>query len=354
MIRYNLLFITVLALSFTSCKETEKEFDATGTFEATEVTVSAEANGTLVSFSIEEGKEVQGNAEVGSIDGTQLELQKGLLGTNSEQLRANDSQLAASSEGLTANIEQLQATKAATESRILDLEKQIAILRQQIANTKREQQRYTELVRDGAVAKKQLDEIGYQISVLEKQLVATEEQRNSENKSLQFQAQAIEAQMQGVNAQRAGVNANRQGIEAQQHGISVQQAKLDDQIKHTRILSPITGNVLEKYVEQGEYVSIGKPLFKVADVRNMFMRAYITSAQLQNVKIGQKVRVFADYGGGQRKEYTGTVSWISDRSEFTPKTILTDDERADQVYAVKIAVRGDGLIKIGMYGQVKF
>ena len=118
--------------------------------------------------------------------------------------------------------------------------------------------------------------------------------------------------------------------------------------------APIKGTVLEKYVEQGEFVATGKPLFKMADTENMSLRAYITSTQLQNVKLGQKVKVFADYGKGQKKEYEGTVSWISSRSEFTPKTILTDDERADLVYAVKVSVKNDGYIKIGMYGEVKF
>jgi HlyD family secretion protein len=110
---------------------------------------------------------------------------------------------------------------------------------------------------------------------------------------------------------------------------------------------------LEKYVERGEFVSVGKPLFKIADTEAMNLRAYFTSAQLQNIKIGQKVKVFADYGNGQRKEYAGTISWISSRSEFTPKTVLTDDERADLVYAVKVAIKNDGFVKIGMYGEVK-
>ena len=118
--------------------------------------------------------------------------------------------------------------------------------------------------------------------------------------------------------------------------------------------APLSGTVLEKYVERGEFVATGKPLFKIADTQNMYLRAYVTSSQLKDIKVGQKVKVFADYGGGQKKEYDGTISWISSRSEFTPKTILTDDERADLVYAVKIAIKNDGYVKIGMYGEVKF
>ena len=122
---------------------------------------------------------------------------------------------------------------------------------------------------------------------------------------------------------------------------------------HT-LVKPISGTVLEKFVARGEFVTTGKPLFKVADTERMFIRAYVTSAQLQNIKVGQQAKVFADYGDGQRKEYDGTISWISSRSEFTPKSILTDDERADLVYALKVAVKNDGFIKIGMYGEVKF
>jgi HlyD family secretion protein len=120
------------------------------------------------------------------------------------------------------------------------------------------------------------------------------------------------------------------------------------------VKAPIAGTVLEKYVERGEFVTIGKPLFKMADVQNMYLRAYVTSNQLKDLKIGQKVKVFADFGDKQKKTYEGTIAWISSRSEFTPKTILTDDERADLVYAVKVAIKNDGFVKIGMYGEAKF
>ncbi len=135
----------------------------------------------------------------------------------------------------------------------------------------------------------------------------------------------------------------------------MQQSQLDDQIANTIIKAPIAGTILEKYVEQGEFVTVGKPLFKIADISHIIMRAYVTSAQLQQIKVGQKVKVMADYGNKQVKEYDGTVTWISSQSEFTPKTIVTDDERADLVYAIKIAVdNADGGIKMGMYGKVVF
>ncbi|MBE6316985.1 MAG: HlyD family efflux transporter periplasmic adaptor subunit [Bacteroidales bacterium] len=321
--------ITIMAgvlLLLVACGNKEKEYDATGTFEATEVTVSAKSTGELQRFDVTEGQEIDQNVVVGTFDAYQLKLQRQQLENTKEQLKANK--------------KQLNATRGATNSKQLDLEKQVASIRQQIANAQRERQRYNELVNDGAVPRKQLDDINYQIKVLEKQLAATQEQIRSNNASLKEQSQGITAQMEGIDAQQLTVES--------------QKAQLDDQIANSDIKAPITGSVLEKYVERGEYVTVGKPLFKMADTQNMFIRAYVTSAQLKDIKVGQQVKVFADYGNGQKKSYNGTVTWISSRSEFTPKTILTDDERADLVYAVKIAFKNDGYVKIGMYGEVKF
>ena len=321
--------MTIMAgvlLLLVACGNKEKKYDATGTFEATEVTVSAKSTGELQRFDVTEGQEIDQNAVVGSIDAYQLKLQRQQLENTKEQLKANK--------------KQLNATRGATTSKQLDLEKQVASIRQQIANAQREHQRYTELVNDGAVPRKQLDDINYQIKVLEKQLAATQDQIRSNNASLKEQSQGITAQMEGIDAQQLTVES--------------QKAQLDDQIANTDIKAPITGSVLEKYVERGEYVTVGKPLFKMADTQNMFIRAYVTSAQLKDIKVGQKVKVMADYGKGEKKTYDGTVTWISSRSEFTPKTIVTDDERADLVYAVKISFKNDGYVKIGMYGEVKF
>jgi len=315
-----------LALIMVACGNKEKEYDATGTFEATEVTVSAKSTGELKYFDVAEGAEVKNGNVVGRIDAYQLQLKKEQLETTRGQLSATKRQLAAS--------------RNATDSRQLDLEKQVSSINQQIANAQRERQRFSELVKDGAVPRKQLDDINYQIKVLEKQLEATRDQIRSNNASLKEQSEGIAAQMDGIDAQAAGLEA--------------QLRQLDDQIANTDVIAPLTGTILEKYVERGEFVATGKPLFKMADTQNMFMRAYVTSSQLQNVKVGQQVKVFADYGDGQKKSYDGTVSWISSHSEFTPKTILTDDERADLVYAMKIAIKNDGFVKIGMYGEVKF
>ncbi len=320
------LLIASLAIIVAACSKKEKEYDATGTFEATEVTISAEANGQLTLLSADEGQEVARGTVMGYVDKKQLELKK--------------QQLEASLRQLDASRKQLAATRSSNDSRQLDLEKQLASIRQQIANAQRERQRFSELYKDGAVARKQVDDIAYQISVLEKQLTATEDQIRSNNAAFADQNRGISAQIEGVSQQADGIEA--------------QIAQIDDQIAKADIVSPIMGTILEKYVESGELVTVGKPLLKLADTQNMFIRAYVTSAQLQQIKVGQKVKVFADYGDNQKHTYDGTVTWISNRSEFTPKTILTDDERADLVYAVKVALKNDGFVKIGMYGEVKF
>ena len=292
-----ILVLASAMLIMSACGNKEKEFDATGTFEATETTVSAEQTGTLLTFDIEEGNEVEAGTQVGLIDTTQLWLK----------------------------LQQLDATKRVYESQKPDTQKQIAATRQQLQKARQEQQRYRELVADGAAPSKMLDDATNQVKVLERQL---------------------DAQLSTFNAQLSTLNS-------QQAATDVQANQLRDQLQKCHILVPISGSVLEKYAERGEFVATGKPLFKIADTRQMFLRAYVTSAQLQDIKVGQPVTVFADYGNGQRRTYEGKISWISSRSEFTPKTILTDDERADLVYAVKIAVKNDGYIKIGMYGEVK-
>ncbi len=335
-----LLLLAIGVLMVASCGKDKQDYDATGTFEATEITVSAESAGQLKTFNISEGQVLNNGVTVGQIDARQLTLKRNQLATNNEQLAATHGQL-------DANKRQLAANKQATSSRQLDLKKQVAAIRQQIVNQKRERQRFTELLKDGAVARKQVDDIDYQLQVLKKQLAATEEQIASQNAALADQNKGITAQMEGIDAQQAVVNA-------QQAGVRSQQAQIDDQIAHTFIKSPITGTVLEKYAEAGEFVAVGKPLFKVANMKRMFIRAYITSEQLKNIRLGQKVKVMADYGKGQRKAYNGVITWISSRSEFTPKTIVTDDERADLVYAIKIQFQNDGYVKIGMYGEVKF
>jgi len=293
-------FITMAsaALLLTACGNSEKEYDATGTFEATETTISAEQNGTLLTFAINEGDEIEAGSEVGLIDTTQTWLK----------------------------LQQARATQEVYQSQKPDMEKQTSATRQQLAKAQAEQQRYKELVADGAAPSKMLDDATNQVQVLQRQLAA----------------------------QLSSLSTNTNALSKQMAATEVQIDQLRDQLRKCHIKAPLKGTVLEKYAERGEFVAVGKPLFKMADMEQVYIRAYVTSAQLQNIRTGQQVKVFADYGDGKKQEYDGMVSWISSRSEFTPKTILTDDERADLVYAVKVRVKNDGFIKIGMYGEVKF
>lgn len=287
-----------VALMLNSCGNNDNDFDATGVFEATETTVYAEQSGALMMFGVEEGDIIQQNKEVGLIDTTQLWLK----------------------------LQQAGVSKSVYQSQKPELEKQIAATREQLAKAKQDQQRYKELVADGAAPSKMLDDANSQVEVLQRQLAA-------QISSLTVSTNALERQMDATD---------------------VQADQWRDQLRKCHILAPTKGTVLEKYVERGEFVSTGKPLFKMADTENMFIRAYVTSAQLKDIKVGQQATVFADFGDGQKRKYQGKVTWISNRSEFTPKTILTDDERADLVYALKVAIRNDGYVKIGMYGEVRF
>jgi HlyD family secretion protein len=167
-------------------------------------------------------------------------------------------------------------------------------------------------------------------------------------------ANQVQVLQKQLNAQVSTLKTQLSTLDSQLSTVGVQESQLRDQLLKCHITTPTAGTVLEKYVERGEFVAVGKPLFKMADTQQMFIRAYVTSAQLKNIKVGQKAKVFADYGNGQKKEYDGRVSWISGKSEFTPKTIVADDERADLVYALKVAFKNDGYAKIGMYGEVKF
>ena len=208
---------------------------------------------------------------VGQIDSQQLVLKATTVWQqNTQQLNATHSQL-------DANKRQLAANKLAMARKQLDLKKQVATIQQQIANQLHEKQRFSELLRDGAVPRKQVDDIDYQIEVLRKQLVATEEQIASQNAALAEQNKGIAAQIEGISSQQVGITA-------QQAGVRSQQAQIDNQIAHTFVRVPLTGTVLEKYVEQGEFVSVGKPLFKIADTKNMYIRAYITSKQLKTLE----------------------------------------------------------------------
>lgn len=290
-----ILIIGVIVIT-TSCNRNKINFDASGVFEATEILVSAEANGKIMEFSVKEGDRLDAGMIVGYVDTTQLYLKK----------------------------KQLMSGLRSIDYRKPDIRKQIAVLEQQIATAKTERQRMENLVKAHAGNQKQLDDIVNTIALLQRQ----------------------------VEAQYSTLSKTTGGADAEAEGILYQVMQLDDQLQKSRLINPQTGTVLVKYAEAGEITAIGKPLYKLADTDLLYLRAYITADQLSQVKLGQTVHVFADFGDEQ-KEYSGTVTWISDKSEFTPKGIQTRNERMNLVYAIKIAVKNDGYLKIGQYGETK-
>ena len=290
--------ITTGLFCLAACNRGDGDFDATGTFEATEILVSSEANGKIMELNIEEGDRLDAGALIGYVDSTQLYLKK----------------------------MQLSAGLRSVDIRKPDIRKQIAALEQQIATARTEQQRMENLVKAKAGNQKQVDDIVNNIKYLQKQL----------------------------DAQYSTLNKTTGGADAEAEGILYQIMQLDDQLQKSRIVNPQAGTVLVKYAEPGEVTAAGKPLYKIADTDLLYLRAYITADQLSTLKQGQTVRVFADYGEDDRREYPGTITWISDKSEFTPKGIQTKDERANLVYAIKIAVKNDGYLKIGQYGETVF
>ena len=282
-----------------SCNRNKFEHDASGTFEATEVIVSSEANGKLESFQLTEGDQLAKGQYVGYVDSIQLYLKK----------------------------RQLLATNKAIQVKRPDISIQVSSIKEQIAKAEFEKRRIQRLLADNAATQKQLDDANSQIEVLKKSLNA---QENSLSTS--------------VNSLNEESNTN-----------TIQVSQIEDQLKKCKIINPIQGTVLNKFVEEKEVVTQGKALYKIADTKNLFLRAYIVSEQLEKIKIGQKVKVFISISEDKQKSYPGAITWISDKAEFTPKTIQTQDERQNLVYAVKIAVTNtDGLIKIGMYGDVDF
>ncbi len=294
--RYLQFFL--VAILFSACNNKNNSYDASGVFETTEIIVSAKANGEILQFNLMEGQEVEAGQTLGLIDTTQLYWRK----------------------------VQLQSSIKAMDNRQINVSVQLAVLQEQLSAAHREKERFEQLIKENAANQKQLDDINAQIATLEKQIAAQTETLKSSNSSLSNEQQSLLAQL----------------------------AQIEDQLKNVVIKSPVTATVLGKYAEVGEFTIQGKALFKLADMKNMFLRAYIAADQLSELKIGQQVKVFSDMGKSDHREYEGTVSWISDKAEFTPKTIQTRDERANLVYMVKIAVKNDGYIKKGMYGEVSF
>ena len=289
------IYLIIISSLATSCGNS-KEFDATGNFESTEIIVSSEAVGKLITLNVNEGDLVKQDSVIGYVDSTQLFFQK----------------------------ERIIKSIDAVGAKMSDIPLQTAAIKQQIKNLEIERQRAENLVNKKVGNQKQLDEINYQIEVLNKQLAAGVNTMSKANISISKERESLLSQIEVLN----------------------------DQLSKTKIKSPISGTIITKYIQAGELLTIGKPIFKIADINEMILRVYLSADVMTKVKIGQNVKVFVDFGD-ESKEYVGVISWISPKAEFTPKTIQTKDERENLVYAAKVIVKNDGFIKIGMFGEIQ-
>lgn len=310
----NKLIVTLLATAvlFTACNRNAPKFDASGTFEVDEVIVSAEQTGKLLSFNVNEGQTIPARNVVGIIDAENLSLQK----------------------------EQVQASIAALHEKTADVGPQVKLLQEQLAvqqsqldNMLHERTRIENLLKQDAATTKQLDDMNSAIEVLKKQMDVTRQQ---------------------INVQKTNTSTQNRTVLSEKQPLEKRVAQLSDQIDKAQIINPISGTVITKYAEAGEVTAAGKALYKIANLDTLTLRAYITGTQLPQIKLGQTVKVMIDSGANAYREYPGTITWISDKAEFTPKTIQTKEERANLVYAIKVKVKNDGYLKIGMYGEVMF
>lgn len=288
----------LLTLYLFSCREDEHGFDAAGTFEAEEVIISAQVPGTIGQLDVQEGTTVDAGAVLGWIDSTQLHLRK---------------------KQLLARIDAILAKRP-------DIATQLAAYHVQLETALREQERVTNLFKADAATQKQVDDARAQVALIRRQ----------------------------KEAHRSSLDLSSQAMVSETLPLSAEVEQLEDQLRRSRIVNPMDGTVLTRYAETHEFATVGMPLYKIADISWLWLRAYVTGNQFAALKLNQKVSVFRDDGAGGFKKYPGVVSWISDKAEFTPKTIQTKEEREDLVYAIKIRVKNDGYLKIGMYGEVKF
>ncbi|MEQ1797972.1 MAG: HlyD family efflux transporter periplasmic adaptor subunit [Lacibacter sp.] len=307
-----IILSVMAAVSLAACKNNENKFDASGTFETTEVIVSSELNGKILSLNINEGDTVSSGRVVGTVDAEGISLQK-------EQVEASISSLGDKTADVGPQVQLLQ--------------NQLAVQQSQLSNLLHEKKRIENLISQDAATGKQLDDINAQIDVVKKQMTVTQQQ---------------------IAVLRSNVSTQNRSILSENKPLQKRVAQLNDQLKRADVVNPINGTVLTKYAEAGELTATGKALYKIADLTVMKLRAYVTGDQLSQIKLGQQVKVLIDDGKDKYKELPGIITWISDKAEFTPKTIQTKEERANLVYAVKIDVKNNGYLKIGMYGEVMF
>lgn len=294
--KHTYISIALIAMTATAC-DTTSGYDATGIFEATTVTVSSETTGKIICFDINEGDSIEAGQSIAIIDTTMLVLQQ----------------------------KQIKCQQQSAESSSPDVVAQAASLRSQIAHQQHECDRQKRLLADGATTQKQYDDATATLRTLQGQL----------------------------NALLSTLGKNRNSISENAAALQYQSEQIAEQIVKSTIKSPLSGTVLTKYAEPGEFATPGKPLLKAANLDNIYLRAYFTADQLADIHIGQKVTVIADFGGDKQYEYPGSITWIAQESEFTPKSIQTKDSRANLVYAVKVSVKNDGRLKLGQYGEVR-
>lgn len=292
----NKFILPLTLLLAVACNRNKIQHDASGTFEAVETIVSAEGNGRILALNVQEGDMPQGGTIVGYIDSTQLCLQRNVLVKNQKAIRAG----------------------------MPDIRIQLQALEEELDNAVTDRNRIQVLVKGNVASQKQLDDANARVATLKAK----------------------------TEAQRSMLQKNTGTLSQQEEAVQAQLNQLNDQILRCRILNPLSGTVLERYAEAGEHTGIGKPLYKIANLEYLSLRAYVTGDQYAQLKLGQTVKVFTDEGKDASKEYKGTIEWISNKAEFTPKTIQTKDERANLVYAIKIRVKNDGFLKIGMYGEM--
>ena len=305
------LSILVASLAAMSCNNNGNGHDASGTFEANEVIVSSEMAGKILSFNVKEGMQISKDSIIGAVDATQIGLQE---------------------QQVEASINALNQKTADVNPQIQLLQNQLAVQQSQLDNLMHEKSRIENLLKADAATGKQLDDITAQVDVVKKSMAVTQQQ---------------------INVQKNNIATQNRSILSEAEPLKKRIAQLQDQALRANIVNPITGTVITKYAEAGEITSAGKALYKIADLSELNLRAYLTGVQLPKIKLGQQVKVMIDESAKKYKEYSGTIVWITDKAEFTPKTIQTKEERANLVYAIKIKVKNDGYLKIGMYGEVK-
>ena len=294
--RFDILVIAALAATLSACRH-DVDFDACGQIDAEQVTVSAEAAGRIISLDLKEGDALAAGQMVGAVDSVQTALQ----------------------------ISELEQRRDGAKSRLIDIAAQQAPQKQQLASLENDYRRFSALLKSDAATQKQVDDISSQIDILKSQMAAQKQTWERNNSSVQSEISTYEIQL----------------------------AQKRDQLAKCRICSPVGGTVLTKYANEGESVTVGKPLFKIADLSDIYVRAYFTTSQLSSLKLGDTLTVIPDDGSANPREYNGRLIWISSQAEFTPKNIQTRDERADLVYAVKVSVPNDGSIRLGMYAYVR-